>query len=142
MKLLISFLVGLTFAIGLGVSGMTQPQKVIGFLDLFGHWNPALVFVMVGAIGFHAIFFPMITKRKSPILTDQFHLPTSKDLDLRLIVGASLFGAGWGLGGFCPGPGIVSLASGSSSSLTFVVSMLFGMVVFHFVKPFINKVLP
>lgn len=142
MRLLTSFLVGLLFAAGLGVSGMTQPQKVVGFLDLFGQWNPALAFVMIGAIGFHALFYPIITKRRSPILTDQFHLPTSKDLNARLLLGAALFGAGWGLGGFCPGPGIVSLASGSSSSFVFVGSMVFGMVVFHFVKPTLNKILP
>jgi uncharacterized membrane protein YedE/YeeE len=140
MKLFVSFVVGLIFSLGLGVSGMTQPQKVIGFLDLFGEWNPALAFVMIGAIGLHAILFPIITKRKSPILVDQFHLPNKSDLDGRLIVGALLFGMGWGLGGFCPGPGIVSLASGNSSSFVFVSSMVGGMLVFHFLKPVLNKI--
>lgn len=140
MKLFISFLVGLIFSIGLGVSGMTQPQKVVSFLDLFGEWNPALAFVMIGAIAFHAISFPLITKMKSPILVDQFHLPNKNDLDGRLIVGALLFGAGWGLGGFCPGPGIVSMASGNSSSFVFVGSMIGGMLTFHLLKPIVNKV--
>ena len=142
MKLLISFLVGLLFALGLGASGMTQPQKVVGFLDIFGRWNPALAFVMFGAIGVHALLYPLITKRSSPILADQFHLPMSKDLDVRLILGATLFGAGWGLGGFCPGPGIVSLASGHTSSLIFVGAMISGMIVFHLAKPLINKIAP
>ncbi len=136
----VPFVVGVLFALGLGVSGMTQPQKVVGFLDLFREWDPSLAFVMIGAIGFHALFFPMITKRSSPILADQFHLPNNSDLDVRLILGAMLFGAGWGLGGYCPGPGIVSLASGNKESIVFVGAMVAGMLVFHFTKPLINKV--
>ena len=138
---IVAFIVGLLFAIGLGVSGMTQPEKVISFLDLFGHWNPALAFVMVGAIGIHALAYPLITKRPSPILEDQFQIPKRTDLTPRLLVGAFMFGIGWGLGGFCPGPGLTSLASGNSESVVFVSCMLAGMTLFYFSKPLIDRFL-
>ncbi len=131
---------GILFAIGLGISGMTQPQKVIGFLDLFGNWNPALAFVMVGAILLHSIAFPLITKRKSPILEDQFHLPTRSELSGSLLTGAALFGMGWGLGGYCPGPGLTSLASGNVESFIFVGGMIGGMVAFKFSRPLVDKI--
>lgn len=140
MKLLLSFVVGLLFALGLGISGMTQPQKVIGFLDIFGQWNPALAMVMIGAIGFHGFLYPMITNRKSPILEDQFHVPTRRDVTPTLLIGAALFGAGWGLGGFCPGPGLTSLASGQNESFIFVGSMLLGMLIFKVSKPLIDRI--
>lgn len=135
---LISFVVGLVFALGLGVSGMTQPQKVVAFLDIFGNWDPALAFVMVGAILFHAIAYLVIKRRKSPILSDQFHIPNRKDLTPSLFAGAILFGAGWGLAGFCPGPGIVSLLSGNLDSFIFVCAMLAGMTFFHFTKNYLG----
>jgi uncharacterized membrane protein YedE/YeeE len=137
--LLASFLSGLVFAFGLGLSGMTQPQKVVGFLDLFGDWDPSLAFVMIGAIGLHALLFPLITKRDSPILVEQFHLPDRTDLEPSLLIGAALFGMGWGIGGFCPGPGLTSLASGNGESFIFVGSMIGGMLVFHFSKPWIDS---
>lgn len=127
---LISFAVGLIFAFGLGLSGMTQTHVVRGFLDLFGDWNMALVGVMVGAIATHSVFFRLITKRSSPLLDGQFHLPTRKDIDKKLILGATLFGLGWGWAGICPGPGIVSLASGNLNFLWFILSMLVGMIIF------------
>ncbi|MBC86840.1 MAG: hypothetical protein CL677_06630 [Bdellovibrionaceae bacterium] len=138
----VALLAGILFAIGLGVSGMTQPQKVIGFLDITGDWNPALAFVMIGAIGFHAVTYRWVTKRSSPILEDQFHLPTSSDLTPSLLIGAALFGTGWGLGGFCPGPGIASIASGNTQSFIFVGSMIAGMLLFRLSKPLIDKFLP
>lgn len=122
---------GLLFGLGLGVSGMTQPSKVMGFLDITGAWDASLAFVMIGAILVHMALFRLILKRSSPLFDTNFHIPTRKDLDLRLLMGAALFGVGWGLGGFCPGPALVSLASGGSAVLVFVATMLFGMLLQH-----------
>jgi uncharacterized membrane protein YedE/YeeE len=129
MKNAIAFIVGLIFALGLGISGMTQPHIVKGFLDLTGEWNPSLMGVMVGAIVVHAILFRFIRKRPSPILEPEFHLPVKQQIDTRLIVGAAIFGVGWGWGGICPGPGLTDLASGELAIVYFVVFMLMGMKV-------------
>jgi uncharacterized membrane protein YedE/YeeE len=128
--ILTTFLVGILFGLGLGLSGMTQPEKVIGFLDIFGDWDPSLIFVMVGAIAVHMGSYRLIVKRPSPILHPKFLIPTRRDIDSPLIVGSGLFGIGWGLGGYCPGPGITSLSSGSMSALYFVGAMLGGMVLY------------
>lgn len=125
----VSFLVGLLFALGLGVAGMTQPQKVIGFLDL-ANWDPSLLFVMVGAIGIHAAAYPLIRRRRSPLLDGQWHVPTRSDITPRLLIGAAIFGVGWGLGGFCPGPGLTALASGDTRAIVFVGAMLLGMIAY------------
>ena len=126
-----AFLVGILFALGLGVAQMTQPQMVIAFLDLSGSWNPALAFVMLGAIGVHSLSYRIIRKRPSPLLTEEFHIPSNQNLDRKLLAGASLFGLGWGLAGYCPGPALVSLASGQTSSLMFVSAMITGMILFR-----------
>lgn len=115
---------GLVFAIGLVVAGMTMPSKVRGFLDFTGAWDPTLVFVMGGAIGVHALAYRMVRGRAAPLLGDRFHLPTREDLDARLMLGAAVFGIGWGLGGYCPGPALTSIVSGSSTVLVFVAAML------------------
>jgi uncharacterized protein len=125
----VSFLVGLIFAIGLSLSGMTQPQKIISFLDPW-HWDPSLLFVMVGALAVHIVAYPLVRKRKSPLLDTRWHVPTRNDITTRLILGSALFGIGWGLGGFCPGPAITSLASGDVKALLFVFAMIAGMVIF------------
>jgi uncharacterized membrane protein YedE/YeeE len=125
------FLSGLLFALGLGVGGMTDANKVIGFLNLAGDWDPSLAFVMVGAIGVHLALFKLITKRSSPLFGDVFHVPAGEAIDKRLVAGAALFGVGWGLGGFCPGPGIVSSVGLGSEVLVFTASMLLGMLVFE-----------
>ncbi len=135
---LASFIVGFIFAIGLGVSGMTQPTKVIGFLDVFGNWDPSLIFVMMGAISVHFVLFKIIIKRKSPLLDSQWHIPNQKEITPALIIGAFLFGIGWGLGGFCPGPAITSLASFTISPFIFVISMIAGMFLFRFVNKFLK----
>ena len=127
MKGLISLSVGVIFALGLGISGMTQPHIVRGFLDIAGHWDWRLMGVMIGAIGVHAITYRLIIKRSSPILDTNFQLPSKKDFDSRLILGAIIFGLGWGWTGICPGPAIVSLASGEKAFFYFVGSMLVGM---------------
>lgn len=126
----LSFLAGLLFSLGLGVSGMVQPEKVKSFLDFFGNWDPSLAFVMIGAIATHLICYRRIKKRKAPLLGGHFHWPTKKDLDLRLILGALIFGVGWGIIGFCPGPAIVSLAAFNKSAFVFVLAMLGGMMIY------------
>ena len=123
-----SFICGILFSIGLGISGMTQPQKVIGFLDVFGEWNPSLAFVMGGAVLSYLALQLWIQRNFSiPVLGGSFQIPSRKDLDRSLIIGALLFGSGWGLGGYCPGPAITSLGSGSLNALLFVVAMGGGM---------------
>lgn len=126
-----ALVVGFVFAIGLGLSGMTQPQKVIGFLDLFGQWDPSLIFVMVGAIVIHFITFKIIRKRNSPLFSSQWHVPTKKEITPALMIGAFIFGVGWALGGFCPGPAITSMASFDKTPFVFVISMIAGMFLFR-----------
>ena len=127
-RLIAAFMGGLLFAVGLGVSGMTDANKVIGFLNLAGDWDPSLAFVMVGAIGVHLALYRLILRRQSPLFCDTFHIPTRRDINPQLVGGAALFGVGWGLGGYCPGPGLVSLAGLGSSAFVFVVFMLAGMM--------------
>lgn len=131
---LAAFGAGLIFAIGLAISGMTQPGKVTAFLDIFGNWDPSLAFVMMGAIAVHAVLYRVIRQRPTPLLAPTFAIPTRSDLDLRLVGGAALFGIGWGLGGFCPGPAVTSLVSGNASVITFVVAMVVGMFLYKLVN--------
>ncbi|MEK6773523.1 MAG: DUF6691 family protein [Bdellovibrionota bacterium] len=130
----VSFVVGFLFAIGLAVSGMTQPQKVIGFLNPWD-WDPSLLFVMLGAVGIHLISYPLVKRRSSPLLDTKWHIPTRKDVTARLILGSALFGIGWGLAGFCPGPALTSLASGDVRTVLFVGAMIFGMLLFRKTEP-------
>jgi uncharacterized membrane protein YedE/YeeE len=125
------FLVGLLFGLGLILSGMTDPGKVIGFLDLAGLWDPSLALVMGGAIAVGFFAFAIAKKRTVNFLGGALHLPKSNQIDKPLVMGAMLFGAGWGLAGFCPGPGLVSLASGNAKGAFFVVFMLVGMQLFE-----------
>ena len=125
------FLVGLLFGLGLILSGMTDPGKVLGFLDLFGTWDPSLALVMGGAIMVGFFAFMLAKKRTQSFLGSAMHLPGRNDIDRRLVVGAALFGAGWGLAGFCPGPALVSLAAGQAQAAVFVVSMVAGMALFE-----------
>ena len=118
---------GLLFGAGLAVSGMTRPEKVIGFLDVFGAWDLSLAFVMMGAIGVHIVVYRLIRGRSSPLFTSGWSLPSRRDIDLKLVVGAALFGVGWGIGGYCPGPGVTSLATGASGVVVFVGAMIGGM---------------
>ena len=127
------FVVGLLFGLGLLLSGMTDPGKVLGFLDLIGPWDPSLALVMGGAIAVGVIAFALAKKRTVSFLGGAMRLPMSSQIDRRLIVGAAMFGAGWGLAGFCPGPALVSLASGQPKAAIFVVAMLVGMSAFELI---------
>ena len=134
MKSLTMLASGLLFGAGLGLSGMTRPEKVIGFLDVTGRWDPSLMFVMMGAMSVHFVLRRAIHKhRATPLLDTKFHLPVSQSVDWKLVLGAIIFGMGWGLGGFCPGPAIVTLGSGSLSALVFVATMAIGMLLQHVV---------
>lgn len=125
---------GALFGLGLAISGMTQPAKVIGFLDIFGAWDPALAFVMGGAVVVYGVGFALLKGRDRAIFAPVMQIPTRRDIDPRLIGGALLFGAGWGLGGFCPGPALTSLATGLGGVLAFVGAMLVGMGLWHLVE--------
>lgn len=138
----IHVLSGVIFAMGLAISGMTQPHKVVGFLDFAGNWIPDLAFVMGGAVVVNFIALRLTLRRDGPILAEHFGLPTRSDLTPRLIGGAALFGAGWGLGGFCPGPAVVSVPTGASSVLVFVGAMLAGMIAFDLVAAARAKAAP
>lgn len=122
-----AFLSGLLFALGLGISGMTDPANVLGFLDLAGDWDYRLAFVMGGAIAVHAALRPLIHKRERPLFAPKFPSLSVSGVDRKLLVGAGLFGVGWGLGGYCPGPALTSLASGATQVLIFVPAMFAGM---------------
>lgn len=119
---------GALFGAGLLVSGMAIPTKVIGFLDVFGAWDGSLVFVMLGAIAVHFIAYRLIRGRASPLLAEKWSLPTRRDIDFKLVAGAAVFGLGWGLSGYCPGPAVVSLASGAPGVIVFTAAMLAGML--------------
>jgi uncharacterized membrane protein YedE/YeeE len=128
---LVSLIVGLLFGAGLAISGMVLPEKVIGFLDVTGTWDPSLAFVMIGAILVHMPFIRWARRRGKSFLGDGLQLPSRKDIDWRLVVGATVFGIGWGITGICPGPGIVNLVTLSSGIVAFVAAMLVGMVAEH-----------
>ncbi len=131
LPLVAALLAGLLFGIGLIVSGMTDPGKVLGFLDLAGLWDPSLAFVMGGAIGVGLAAFAVARKRSTSLLGCAMQLPTARTVDRRLVLGSLAFGAGWGIAGFCPGPAIVSAAAGQPRAVAFVVAMLVGMAIFE-----------
>ena len=129
-----SLLAGLVFGLGLILSGMADPAKVLGFLDLAGAWDPSLAFVMAGAIAVAAIAFGVAKKRTVSFLGATMKLPASRDIDRRLVIGSVLFGIGWGVAGFCPGPGLVALGMGELKALVFVAAMLLGMGIFELIE--------
>ena len=126
-----SLLAGLVFGLGLIVSGMANPAKVLGFLDLAGSWDPSLAFVMAGAIGVGAVAFAVASRRAQSFLGAEIRLPSARHIDRRLVVGSVLFGIGWGIAGFCPGSALVSLGMGDVKALVFVAAMLMGMGAFE-----------
>ena len=134
MNKLFSLLSGSIFGFGLTLSSMTNPAKVIGFLDITGNWDPSLMFVMIGAIGISAPIFYLLRNKTKPLFGLNFEIPTIKKLDKQLILGASLFGIGWGMVGFCPGPAIASLALLKPFSIIFVIAMAGGFFMSKFIK--------
>jgi uncharacterized protein len=131
MKAAVAFLAGLAFALGLGLGGLTQPARVLGFLDVFGAWNPALLFVMGGAVATYAVLRPRVMHRRQPLLGGSFAVPERRDIDAALLGGAVLFGVGWGLVGYCPGPAIVALGAGVPQAALFVAAMMVGMTLYQ-----------
>jgi uncharacterized protein len=133
MSIIIQFVVGLVFGLGLVVSGMSNPAKVLNFLDLAairtGSWDPSLAFVMVGAVVTAFIGFRLVLKRPRPVYAETFYLPTRSGIDRRVIIGPAIFGIGWGLAGFCPGPAFVALGYGSAKSIQFMIAMIVGMMI-------------
>ena len=127
-SLVAAFTCGLVFAFGLIAGGMTQPSKVVGFLDFTGAWDPSLALVMGGALGTHAVLRRFVMSRPRPLLTARFSVPTRTDIDARLLCGAAIFGVGWGLGGFCPGPAVVALGAGMRAATVVMPAMLAGML--------------
>jgi uncharacterized membrane protein YedE/YeeE len=127
MRALSSLVVGVIFGLGLVLSGMVNPRRIVGFLDVFGAWDPTLLFVMTGALAVSFAGYRLVFRRGKPLLEEKFNLPTATAIDGRLIGGAALFGIGWGMSGFCPGPGIAALSLGDVQPVLFVAAMLAGM---------------
>lgn len=134
MGLLAALLSGLLFGVGLIVSGMANPAKVLGFLDLAGPWDPSLAFVMAGAVAVGSIAFPVAKGREKSLLGLPMLIPASTVVTLRLVLGSAVFGVGWGLAGFCPGPALVAFGAGFPKAWGFVAAMLGGMAVFEFLE--------
>jgi LPXTG-motif cell wall-anchored protein len=134
MGLLAALISGLLFGVGLMVSGMANPAKVLGFLDLAGRWDPSLAFVMAGAIAVGSIGFLFAKRRKKSLLGLPMQIPANSSVTLRLILGSAVFGVGWGLAGFCPGPALVAMGAGFPKAWGFVAAMLGGMMVFEFIE--------
>ncbi len=127
-RAVVAFVAGVIFAAGLVIGGMAQPSKIVGFLDFFGDWDPSLVLVMAGAVAVHSAAYWMVARRQRfPLFDEKLHVPSKGDITPRLVVGAALFGIGWGLGGYCPGPGIAAAPSMAPEALTFFVTMSGGI---------------
>jgi uncharacterized membrane protein YedE/YeeE len=134
MAALTALLAGLLFGLGLMVSGMANPAKVLGFLDLAGRWDPSLAFVMAGAIAIGTLAFFFARRRSRSLLGLPMQLPASRQVTLRLVLGSTAFGIGWGLAGFCPGPALVALGAGYPKAVGFVAAMVAGMIVFEVIE--------
>ena len=130
MTVIVAAIVGLIFGLGLIVSGMANPQKVLGFLDLAGPWDPSLALVMGGAVAVGLLGFALARKRERSLLGEPMQLPSRKDIDTPLLLGGALFGIGWGLAGYCPGPALVGVSAGVGSAIIFTLAMLAGMLLF------------
>ena len=139
MTIFSALLAGLLFGMGLIVSGMTDPSKVLGFLDVAGKWDPSLGFVMGGAIIIGLLVFPFASKRTESVLGSPMRLPTATTIDRRLVLGGLTFGVGWGLAGYCPGPALASLTHGGTKPWVFVIAMLVGMALFELAESLHRK---
>ncbi len=139
-NVVLAFVTGLLFALGLGVAGMTLPEKIVGFLDFSGKWDPTLMFVMGGATMVYGVAFRLIRRRARPLFADVLAVPTRRDIDARLIGGAAIFGVGWGMGGFCPGPALVGGIGGAQQVLLFLAGMTGGVIVYRVWDRAVNRV--
>lgn len=146
MSILLQFAIGLLFGLGLVVSGMSNPATVLGFLDIAAvasaNWDPRLAYVLAGAVAVAALGYRIVLRMRQPIFADRFHLPTATAIDARLLVGAAIFGIGWGLAGFCPGPAFVALGTGATSALLFVAAMTVGMAAARGLAAFVSRPRP
>ena len=133
---LCALLSGALFGAGLVVSGMTDPERVTGFLDIFGHFDPRLGFVLGGAVLVTIVTFRVVLRMPTPLAAPRFELPSARQIDWQLLVGATIFGIGWGIGGYCPGPAVADLAVGSSEAIWFVAAMLAGSNIFRWVTTY------
>lgn len=134
MRNLAALAAGILFGVGLAVSHMVEPTKIIAFLDVAGRWDPSLLLVMAGAVGVTLAAYRLILRRPAPLLAPRFYLPTRKDLDRPLLVGAGVFGIGWGLAGYCPGPGIAALGLGTWEAPVFVASLAAGSLTYKWLS--------
>ncbi len=134
MIALAAFAAGLVFGAGLLLSGMANPQKVLGFLDLAGAWDPSLALVMAGAVGVGVVAFPFANRRTRSLLGAEMRMPAGRRIDRRLVLGSTLFGIGWGIAGFCPGPALTALGMGQAKAAIFVAAMLAGMGIFELLE--------
>ncbi|MEQ8584988.1 MAG: YeeE/YedE thiosulfate transporter family protein [Thalassobaculaceae bacterium] len=128
MRIVSAYLIGLVFGLGIVISGMANPAKVLNFFDIAGTWDPSLIFVMGGALAVAAIGYRIVLRRPAPALADSFQIPTRRDLDLRLIAGAAIFGIGWGIAGFCPGGALPALGTGRIEVAVFVAAVVAGIL--------------
>lgn len=127
-----ALLAGLTFGLGLAISQMVNPKKVLDFLDVTGNWDPSLLLVMGGAVGVAMLAFHLVLRREQPLFESEFHLPRMTKVDRRVLIGSAVFGLGWGIGGYCPGPGIAALSAGSADALVFVTGMVLGSLLYRY----------
>ncbi|WP_312274916.1 YeeE/YedE family protein [Candidatus Igneacidithiobacillus taiwanensis] len=130
MQLVSALLIGLLFGVGLNVGGMTEPTRIIGFFDVFGTWDPSLAFVMAGALSVGLLAFPFLVRHGKTVLGEKMSVPTRRDITPSLVIGSLLFGSGWGLSGYCPGPALAAIGTLDTEVLLFFAAMLLGMV-FH-----------
>jgi uncharacterized membrane protein YedE/YeeE len=136
MHIFTAFIAGLIFGIGLIISGMTNPSKIIGFLDITGVWDPSLLLVMVGAISLSYFAYRKASTFAKPLLSDEMQLPKSRQINRGLVLGSLIFGAGWGLAGYCPGPALASIATGGHQPIIFVITMIAGMAIYELMERF------
>lgn len=139
MHILTAFLSGFLFGLGILISGMGNPKKVLAFLDLAGHWDPSLIFVMISAISISFFAFRFAKKRGKAFNGQALHFPSTQQIDWKLITGSLIFGAGWGLAGICPGPAITLLINSSIKGIAFILAMLLGMGAFFYLDRYLNK---
>ncbi|MGK7905571.1 MAG: DUF6691 family protein [Hormoscilla sp.] len=139
MKYLIALISGTLFGLGLGFSQMIDRDRVLGFLDVAGVWDPTLLFVLGGAVGVTLITFRFVLRLPHPLFAEKFYLPTKKDIDIPLVAGSALFGVGWGIAGYCPGPSITALVLGILNPLLFVVAMIAGSLTYKWYSKIYNK---